>query len=206
MKEHHRLLTTARILSSIFRPHYYPMVGMLLLLTCSYLVLYPIGLKLRLLAIVYLLTIGLPHLLIYLYRRLRGWSREELRHQHRRTVPYCIHIACYIFCIYVMEWICAPSFVRAMFAICLAVQLVCVFINIWWNISMHSAGAGALIGALIAYSALFHFNPVWWLCLTILISGLVNSSRMLLRQHTLAQVLAGTWVGVACGVLGILYF
>ena len=68
---------------------------------------------------------------------------------------------------------------------------------------MHSAGVGAIIGALIAYSAIFQFNPVWWLCLAILVSGLVNSSRMYLRQHTLWQVLGGTLVGFVCGLVGL---
>ena len=68
---------------------------------------------------------------------------------------------------------------------------------------MHSAGAGAIIGALVVYASLFHFNPVWWLCAAILVSGLVNSSRMLLRQHTLWQVLGGTLVGFLCGYVGI---
>lgn len=68
------------------------------------------------------------------------------------------------------------------------------------EISMHSAGAGGVIGALVAYSVLFMFNPVWWLCVTVLISGAVGTARMLLRQHSLAQVVAGTLVGVVCGL------
>ena len=59
-------------------------------------------------------------------------------------------------------------------------------------------------GALVAYSVLFMFNPVWWLCVTVLISGAVGTARMLLRQHSLAQVVAGTLVGVVCGFAGII--
>ena len=77
-------------------------------------------------------------------------------------------------------------------------------VNVWWKISMHSAGAGGVIGALVAYSVLFMFNPVWWLCVTVLISGAVGTARMLLRQHSLAQVVAGTLVGVVCGFAGII--
>jgi membrane-associated phospholipid phosphatase len=50
---------------------------------------------------------------------------------------------------------------------------------------------------------IFKFNPVWWLCVAILVAGLVMSSRMFLRQHTLAQVLCGTLVGILCGYFGI---
>jgi membrane-associated phospholipid phosphatase len=86
----------------------------------------------------------------------------------------------------------------------LGIQIACAFINLWWKISTHCAGTGGAIGALVAYSIVFGFNPTGWLCLLILISGLVGSSRMLLRQHTLMQVVAGTIVGCICGFLGII--
>ena len=70
---------------------------------------------------------------------------------------------------------------------------------------MHSAGAGGVIGAIIAYAAIFNFNPVWWLCLAIFVSGIVGSARIILRQHSLAQVLAGFFVGLICSVLGLIY-
>ena len=61
-----------------------------------------------------------------------------------------------------------------------------------------------IIGALVAFSFLFNFNPIWWLSLCIIIAGLVGSSRMLLRQHTLWQVLAGTFLGILLGFVGII--
>ena len=86
----------------------------------------------------------------------------------------------------------------------LLIQGSCALINAKWKISMHCAGAGGAIGALVAYSLIFYFNPVGWLCLLILIAGLVGSSRMLLRQHTLWQVLAGTFLGILLGFTGII--
>jgi membrane-associated phospholipid phosphatase len=75
---------------------------------------------------------------------------------------------------------------------------------VWWKISIHSAGAGGVIGALIAYSILFVFNPIWYLCLLILLAGAVGTARMLLRQHNLSQVVVGTILGVVCGFMGII--
>jgi membrane-associated phospholipid phosphatase len=75
----------------------------------------------------------------------------------------------------------------------------------FWKVSMHSAGSGAVIGGLVAYSAIFGFNPIWWLCGTILLSGCVMTSRMVLLQHSLTQVLVGTLVGVICGFFGIIF-
>ena len=105
---------------------------------------------------------------------------------------------------YLLTQLHLPRFVTGIIVVSLLVQICCILINMRWKISIHSAGSGAIIGALVAYSMLFKFNPVWWLCLAIFVSGLVMSSRMLLRQHTLAQVLCGTLVGIVCGFVGIM--
>ena len=95
-----------------------------------------------------------------------------------------------------------PHFLMAIVGISLLIQCTCIVVNLWWKVSMHSAGSGGVIGALVAYAAIFGFNPVWWLSLAILVSGCVMTSRMVLRQHTLAQVLGGTLIGIACGIVG----
>ena len=64
--------------------------------------------------------------------------------------------------------------------------------------------AGAMNGALLAFSIIFNFNPLWWLCLTLLIAGMVGSSRIILRQHSLREVNWGAVVGFLCGVITIL--
>ena len=42
---------------------------------------------------------------------------------------------------------------------------------------------------------------LFWLCLTLIIAGMVGSSRMILRQHSLAQVVVGFFVGLLCAYL-----
>ena len=97
-----------------------------------------------------------------------------------------------------------PHFLTALIGISLLIQGVCVVLNMWWKVSMHSAGSGGVIGALMTYSSIFGFYPIWWLSLAIFVSGCVMTSRMILRQHTLAQVLGGTLIGIACGIIGTL--
>ena len=77
-------------------------------------------------------------------------------------------------------------------------------INVWWKISTHTAAIGGVTGALQAYALLIGFNPTWWLCLVITIAGMVGTSRMLLRQHTLWQVSAGFLLGTAIAFAAIL--
>lgn len=196
------LLFIARIFSTVFRPSYYPTVGILILLSFTYLSLFPWTFKLWILGLVYVFTYCLPAFGIYMFRRLHGWSPSELRVRHKRAVPYIIYICCYLCLMHIFSATHMPHFLMAIVGISLLISCACIVVNIWWKVSMHSAGAGGVIGALVAYAAIFDFNPVWWLSLAILVAGMVMTSRMLLRQHTLAQVLGGTLIGIACGIVG----
>ena len=197
-----QLVNTARILSSVFRPSYYPTVGTLILIFFTYLSIFPWTYKLWIIAFVLIFTLCLPALGIFIYRRLHGWSLIELRKRHKRIVPYIINICCYLCLMHIFNTWHVPHFLTAIIGISLLIQCTCVIINIWWKVSVHSAGAGGVIGAIIAYAAIFGFNPIWWLSLAIFVSGCVMTSRMILRQHTLGQVLGGTLIGIACGIIG----
>ncbi|MBQ1908468.1 MAG: phosphatase PAP2 family protein [Bacteroidaceae bacterium] len=199
------LIVLARILSALFRPTFYPTVGCIFLLTLTYLNMLPWQFKLWVLALVYIFTVTLPVLGTYLYRRARGFSRHELRHQRKRVIPYAIHLCCYLCLMQLMTTLHLPHFFTAIIVVSMLVQCSCLLLNLRWKVSMHSAGSGGIIGALAAYSIIFSFNAVWWLCLAILVSGLVMTSRMLLRQHSLWQVLGGTAVGIVCGYCGVIF-
>ena len=56
----------ARIFSTVFRPSYYPTVGTFVLLSFTYLSLFPWGFKLWILGLVYGFTFCLPTLGIYI--------------------------------------------------------------------------------------------------------------------------------------------
>lgn len=198
------LLLIARVFSGVFRPSYYPTVGTFILLCFTYLDLFPWAFKLWVLALVYIFTFCLPALGTYVYRRMHGWSAQELRTRHKRAVPYIINICSFLVLMHIFSATHLPHFLMAVAGIALLVQSTCIVVNVWWKVSMHSAGAGGVIGALVAYAALFGFNPVWWLALAIFVDGCVMTSRMLLRQHTLGQVLGGTIIGIVCGIVGTL--
>ena len=204
-KREKTMILTARVLSMLFTPFYLPLVGMMALFAFSYLGLMPWGYKLQVLTMVYLFTILLPTILIHLYRRHRGWTLIELGHKERRAVPYVISILCYFFCIYLMDQLHIPHFMGTILSAALCIQVVCALINVWWKISTHTAAIGGVAGALFVFGEYFNFNPVWWLCLVLILAGILGSSRMILRQHTLWQVVAGFLVGIVCSVFGLLY-
>ena len=199
MKEKHRI-RAAKVISIVFTPFYLPLLGLVLLFALSHLSMLPATFKLEVLLLVYVFTALLPTLFIKLYRRMQGWSRIDLGQKERRMVPYIISIACYFTCYYVMNRLQFPRFMSNILMAALMIQLLCAVINIWWKISTHSAAIGGVAGALLAFSAIFIFNPVKWLSLVMIVAGLVGTSRMILRQHTLEQVVAGFAVGFIVGL------
>lgn len=205
MRREKQIILTARILSMLFTPFYLPLVGLVVLFSFTYISIFPWSYKLEVLSMVYLFTILLPTMLIHLYRRYHGWNLIELGHRERRMIPYIISIACYFTCIYIMEHLHMPHFMGAIVVAGLLVQVVCAIINVWWKISTHTAAIGGVGGALFIYGEYFGFNPVWWLCLVFVVGGMVGSSRMILRQHSLSQVVVGFWMGFACAAIAILF-
>ena len=195
MKEKN-IIIAARTLSVVFTPFYLSLVGLIALFTFSYLSMAPWQYKLRVVGMVYLFTILMPSLLIHSYRRYNGWTLWELGHKEKRMVPYVISIMCYAACYTIMEATHIPHFMSIILMAALAIQMLCAMINIWWKISTHTAAIGGVAGTLQAFSLLFGFNPTWWLCLVIVVAGMVGTSRMILRQHTLWQVVAGFLVGM----------
>ena len=198
------VIVFSRLLSALFRPMYYPLVGFVMMFTMTYMEIFSWKFKLWVLCTTYIFTIGLPLLGIYLYRRFSGLSTFQLRQRQYRIWPYVICLLSYISFLKVIYAMHLPHFMCGIIVGALFIQSVCFLLNLRWKVSIHSAGAGGIIGALLAYSLIFSFNPVGWLCIAIILDGMVMSSRMILRQHSLAQVLTGSVVGIVCSYLGII--
>ena len=196
-----RMILAARIISMIFTPFYLPLVSLVALFIFSYMSRLPLFYQLKVVTLVYLFTVFLPSILIHLYRRYQGWTTFQMGRKERRMVPYIIAIMCYFTCYYLMTVMRIPQFMANIVVTALAIQVVCAIVNIWWKICIHMAGIGGMAGALLAISLVFQFNPLWWLSVIILVAGLIGTARMILRQHSLRQIVGGFVVGVVCGFL-----
>ena len=199
-----RMILAARIISMIFTPFYLPLVSLVALFIFSYMSRLPLFYQLKVVTLVYLFTVFLPSILIHLYRRYQGWTTFQMGRKERRMVPYIIAIMCYFTCYYLMTVMRIPQFMANIVVTALAIQVVCAIVNIWWKICIHMAGIGGMAGALLAISLVFQFNPLWWLSVIILVAGLIGTARMILRQHSLRQIVGGFMVGAVCGFLLIL--
>ena len=195
----------ARMMSMLFAPFYLPVIGLIALYLFSYLSFLPWQNKLFTLILVYAFTIFLPTMLIRTYHKYQGWGDTEKSTKERRMIPYVISILCYFCCFYLLSYFHTPHFVGSIVVASLMIQLTCAIINLWWKISTHSAAIGGVTGAVMAFAEIFNFNPTWWICLILLLAGLVGTSRVILKQHTLLQVVTGYLVGLACAFIAVLF-
>lgn len=199
-------MLVAKAVSLVSSPFYLSVVGLAVLFTFSYLNQMPLIFKLIVVLTTYLLTVAMPKALISAYHRYHGWSPFELSQREKRMIPYIVSIICYFLCYYMMTFFHVPHLMGSIVVAALVVQIACAMVNVWWKISVHMAAIGAMTGGLMAFSAKFMFNPVWWLCALFLFSGLVGSARLTLRQHTLRQLNVGYIVGLLSGFLTIMFF
>ncbi len=180
------------------------MVGFIILFTLTYLNMLPWTFKLWVFLLVYVFTVAIPYTILWIVRKVNGWTHSDLYHYHHGILTYGTNILCYASCMYVCNSLYLPHFIGSILAVCLIAQCSCALVDIWYKVGIHSTGTGLLIGCLPAYSLIFDFNPTWWLCIAILISGAVMSSRMVLYHKSLGQVLLGTFLGILCGFAGTL--
>lgn len=198
------LIRIAKVISTFFMPLYTPMWVFIGLFLFTYLRLLPWGYKIFIISIVYVFTVFMPTVGITLFRLFKRWTHLELSHREHRHMPYVVALLSYAACLVIMTRINAAMFFRGVVMAALVSQIICVVINVWWKVSTHMVGIGGLVGALNAFSILLFYNPVWPFCVLLLLSGVLGTSRIILRQHSLAQVLVGFGIGYVCAMVFIL--
>ena len=197
------LLRCARVLSAVFSPFYMTFVLFAVVLLHSFRRLLYVGFVpsvwgyLILLFMVASFTLIIPRVSIALLRRMMKQNRWVMSQRQNRGVPYVMAILSYLACAIMLYTLKVPPYLQGVIVSSLVVLMLCAVLNVWWKVSVHMAALGMVAAATGVFGVAMNFNPLWFLCLLFLVSGAVGSSRMLLRQHTLPQVLWGYVLGVA---------
>lgn len=200
------VLRIAQAISILSRPFYLPLLGVAALFIFSTLSFIAPIIRIQVLLIVWISTVLIPQLFISIYHKTHGLKFLPFVSKEHRSVPYMISIICYFGCYWVLTVLFnAPHMIKAVLMAALVVQMVCALINIKWKISTHTAAIGSFLGGLIASSIIYSFNPIWWFCIVNLVGGIVGTCRMILRQHTLGEVVSGYCVGFIGALITILF-
>lgn len=194
-----KIILASRVVSMLSTPFYLPVLGLIFMFIFSYLSIFPPMYKVLMVVLFYLFTVLLPTYIIHVYTKYQGWTPKQLSVRERRMIPYIISILCYFVGYYLLSLMNTPNFISVILVVAIIIQVLCVAINHWWKISIHSSAIGGATGMVVAFSFILGFDPTWWLCLLTLFAGMVGTSRMILRQHSLSQVVCGYLLGLLAG-------
>lgn len=196
------MILLAKLISSLFHPTYYPLLCLAVLFYATFLsYMEPAGI-IAILCLTALFTIFIPSLLVYLYRTVFSIPAHQLLQRTGRFVPYTIHLVCYYILLHWFQELNVHGLILDVLIVSILIQVCCTLINCFWKVSIHATGAGAILGFLLIHSSRLEYSPLLPIIISILLCGIVGSSRLILRRHTLAQVNAGTLLGIVCGIAG----
>ncbi len=119
----------------------------------------------------------------------------HMRVREQRVRPFLVSIACTALAWWVLRLMGAPPVVPLFVLFSLVQIAVMAAITLVWQISVH---AMSMTGAMVA--AVAFFDPLWALVILPLVV-LVGAARLELKRHTLAQVVAGSALGVMVPLL-----
>ena len=97
-----------------------------------------------------------------------------------------------------------PVFKLVMIASVLVI-IALLLISFKWKISSHMAALGGITGAVLALAFRTGINPVFSVLVLVLAAGLTGTSRLILQKNSLAQVVAGYFLGLIIVYL-VIYF
>lgn len=153
-------------------------------------------------------TILLPVFTVVMLKLL-GFSKSLLLEDRKeRIVPYMATMIFYFWLYLDFHKQQNPPLPGSLYAFLLGNFIIIIFLfffNIFFKISAHAAGAGALIGVVMLLVTNPGINITIPLMLVLLIAGMVLSSRLILSAHNGFEVYTGLAVGIIGQLLGRLF-
>lgn len=198
----------AHFFSAVLSPMLMPTYGVFLVLWCSFLNANPVGDRVAALMVVFGITCILPIVFIALLHNFKVIKDKRLDERAERSIPYVFAILCYVAAFFYLDHIHAPQWFSAFMAGGALACAVSFVVNLKWKISAHMAGMVGVVTLLFELhnptNRLEAFDLSWILWISVLLAGVLGSSRMVLGRHTLGQVLAGAVNGVVCVKLAMM--
>lgn len=199
------LMACARIISLLFSPMFIPTYAILLAFQVTVLHYVQPQVQWLTLLVTLALTGFVPMVVIMLLYAFRIVNSTNLERRKERIIPYSAAFLGYCGCALYLHSVHAPSWLW-LFVVGGAVALLVVdVVNLWWKISAHAAAMGgflAFVLFIIKYGQSM-FDLTHFAMLTVIIAGLVCTSRLILNRHTLWQIAAGLVVGFASVMLTV---
>ena len=143
-----------------------------------------------LLLVAFLFGSVFPMLVIYLMYKIGKVGDLDVTDRSQRKVPFILSILVYALGTIIMFALSAPAIVSALMFCYTMNTLVTFLISIHWKISVHAVGVAGPFTCLVYFFG-WLYSPLLLLIIPI------GWSRIELKAHTLAQVVAGFLLSIA---------
>lgn len=162
-------------------------------------------LKMRLFGLFWL-TAFFPAFAVFLLWRLKFSESIFLRTQKERIIPFVITMFFYWWMYYLSRnFTDQPAVLKFFFmGIFIATSLGLV-INNFIKISLHAMAAGGGAMAMILFSYYYQVPFGFFISLSLILTGLICTSRLLVSDHTNAEIYYGLLVGAGCQLIAYLF-
>ena len=137
----------------------------------------------------FFLSVG-PLLYILIGMRLGKFADIDVSARSQRTGPFLFSSISSLLGFLALATLHGPKNLESVLLIAAISSMLLLLITFWWKISMH---ASALAGSVTMLSMLYGS----YMLLAFLLLILVSWSRVVLRRHTIAQVIFGSFTGIA---------
>jgi membrane-associated phospholipid phosphatase len=186
----------AHVISTVFQPLLMPTYGVMLLFVYTYFgVIYTRQFWL-IISPIFLFSFVIPAILIFMLFRMGIISDLSLTKRRERFYPYLITLLSYTAMMIFYYRMNMPKWFLLMIAASIAIMVVAIVITLWWKISAHMFGIGGLVGGAMSVSYFVErSNPYYLFMGLFILAGLIGTSRLILKRHTLPQVIAGFLLG-----------
>ena len=186
----------AHLISTIFQPLLMPIYGVMLLFVYTYFGVHYLQQFWVIIIPVALFSFAIPAILIFILYKIGVISDLSLKIRSERIYPYVITLISYSVMIFFYYRMHMPTWFLMIMVSTVAIMIVAILITLKWKIRAHMFGIGGLIGGAMSVSYFVeHSNPYFMFMGLFIIAGLVGTSRLILKRHTLAQVIAGFLLG-----------
>ena len=152
-------------------------------------------------------TVFFPAFAVLLIKGLGFIKSIFLRSRQDRIGPYLSSMIFYFWATWVFFKtepqlaLILPSFMTGVFL----TTVVGLLSNIYFKISMHAMGAGGMLGLFLIVMFGNSMLMTWPLCIALLITGIVCTSRLIVSDHTAKEIYWGLFFGVICQVAAAIF-
>ncbi|HZX61633.1 MAG TPA: hypothetical protein VFE66_00390 [Bacteroidales bacterium] len=195
----------AKMFTIVFHPLFVPFYMLLILLNVNtfFAMMIPIKAKLLLTGLVFLTTILLPLLIVFLLYRLKLVKSFYLESREERIYPLLAAAVFYYLTYYMLKSF-PISFIFSYYMLgSTFLTILAMIISFYRKISLHMIGIGGMVGLLMGLSPNLSLDLTWFVIAAIILGGFLGFARIQSNSHKPSEIYSGFLVGA--GVMFLLF-